>query len=67
MAEEQKYRIVRIFSRSGRRFVIKHSLSLVLAEEHCNNPETSSVNCTKPENRRRTRRSGPWMDVREKI
>ena len=59
---EVKYKIVRHFRNSNRKLVIKRNLPLSLAQEHCNSPETSSSTCTKPENKRRTRRYGPWFD-----
>lgn len=60
---EQTYKVIRHFQESGRKFVIKEGLTLALAKEHCNNPETSSSTCTQEEGKRRTRRSGPWFDA----
>jgi len=59
------YRILRKFANSGRTYVLFWNQSLVLAQGYCKNPETSSLTCTSPEGRRRTRRSGPWFDCYE--
>lgn len=63
MSDEATYKIVRHFQNSGRRFLIKSGLTLALAKEHCNNPETSSSTCTGEAGKRRTRLSGPWFDA----
>lgn len=64
MADEQgpTYKVIRFFRDSSRKFTIKTGLTQALAQEHCNNPETSSSTCTSAEGKRRTRRSGPWFD-----
>lgn len=62
MANEPTYKIIRFFRDSERRMTIKTGLTKALAQEHCNNPETSSSTCTSAEGKRRTRRSGPWFD-----
>lgn len=63
MSDETTYKIVRHFRDSGRKFVIKTGLTLALAKEHCNSPETSSGTCTGEAGKRRMRRSGPWFDA----
>lgn len=60
--EKETYKVVRHFRDSNRKFVIKTGLTLALAQEHCNDPETSSTTCTQENGKRRTRRSGPWFD-----
>lgn len=62
MEQEPTYKVIRFFERSGRQFIIKTGLTLALAQAHCNDPETSSSTCRKPNNTRRTRRSGRWFD-----
>jgi hypothetical protein len=42
--------------------IIETGLSLEDAQEHCNDPETSSTTCTEDEGVERTRRCGPWFD-----
>jgi hypothetical protein len=42
--------------------VIARGLTLREAQEHCQNPETSSSTCTTIEGRRRTEERGPWFD-----
>ena len=60
-APAARYKIVRYFYNGSKR-VIKRNLPLSLAQEHCQDPETSSSTCTKAENKRRTYRCGPWFD-----
>lgn len=60
--ENVSYRIVRKFVNSNRTRVIRRSVSLALAREHCSNPETSSKTCTTKAGKARTRKSGPWFD-----
>lgn len=55
------YRIIRFYSRNGRR-TVKSGLTLEEAQTHCNDPETSSRTCQKSVNLRRTRILGPWFD-----
>jgi hypothetical protein len=62
MSDEPTYKIIRHFETSGRRLTIKTGLTLELAQEHCNDPETSSSTCTSAEGKRRTRRCGRWFD-----
>ena len=44
------------------RRVIATGLDLEQAQAWCADPETSSKTCTKPHNRRRTKKLGPWFD-----
>ena len=60
---EPTYKIVRIFKRSGRRFTLATGQSYALVTAHCSRDDTSSVTATSRNDKRRTRRSGPWMDV----
>jgi hypothetical protein len=41
---------------------IATGLTLEEAQEHCNNPETSSSTCTTAEANARTENFGPWFD-----
>jgi hypothetical protein len=62
----ETYRIVRFFQRGGghmqAREVITEGLTRAQAQAHCQNPETSSKKCTRPENVQRTRERGAWFD-----
>lgn len=60
-----KYKIVRMFL-VGTRRTIKRGLTLLEAQTHCQNPETSSSTCRKPVNVRRTKLYGSWFDGYEK-
>lgn len=60
------YKIVRMYFNGGNR-VIKRDLTLDEAQAHCSDKETSSSTCTKSENKRRTKRMGPWFDGYEEI
>lgn len=55
------YRIVRHYFNGGKR-TIRTGLSLIQAQAHCNDPETSSSTCTTAAGRARTHRMGPWFD-----
>jgi hypothetical protein len=57
-----RYKVIRHFKDSGRKFEIKTGLTLAQAQAHCNDPETSSSTCTSAAGKQRTRRSGPWFD-----
>jgi hypothetical protein len=57
----ESYKIVRFFQKHPRR-TVKRGLTLAEAQAHCQDPETSSVTCKKPENKRRTKKFGPWFD-----
>jgi hypothetical protein len=55
------YKIVRYFLNGSKR-TIHRGLTLEEAQEHCNDPETSSRTCTSSVGKRRTREKGPWFD-----
>jgi hypothetical protein len=55
------FKIVRFFQ-SGRKRTVKRVPTEALAQEHCNDPETSSSTCTKAAGKRRTKICGPWFD-----
>ena len=57
----ERYKIVRMYFKGGRR-VINTGLTLEQAQEHCQDPETSSSTCTTSAGRARTRRMGAWFD-----
>jgi hypothetical protein len=57
------YKIIRFYyKQEGYRKTIKKGLTLEQAQAHCNDPETSSSTCKRPENLRRTKRQGAWFD-----
>jgi hypothetical protein len=62
MASEPKYRIVRIFTATDNRRVLRRGLSLAAAKAWCDNPESNSATATSREARMRTERSGSWAD-----
>lgn len=55
------YKIVRFYFKGGSRVIVR-GLTLEEAQQHCQDPETSSSTCTKYHNRQRTKRLGPWFD-----
>ena len=57
-----RYKVIRHFRNSRRKFEIKTGLTLAQAQAHCNDPETSSSTCTGAAAKARTRKSGPWFD-----
>lgn len=58
------YKIVRKFQRSNvEDELIAEGLSLEEAQEHCQDPETSSRTCTSREGRERTEEYGAWFDA----
>jgi len=59
------YKVVRMYFKGGKR-TIHTRLSLEQAQEHCNDPETSSRTATAASARRRTKLHGPWFDGYEK-
>lgn len=59
------YKIVRHYLNGGRRVLLR-GLSLKEAQEHCNNPETSSKTATSYNAARCTERNGPWFDGYER-
>lgn len=60
------YQIVRFYATKGQRRVLNRGLTLEQAQEHCNNPETSSTTCKKWSNVRRTKKYGQWFDGYQK-
>ncbi len=55
------YSIVRFFQSQGSE-TIETDLTLEEAQEHCNDPETSSRTCTSDEGTARTEQYGMWFD-----
>lgn len=55
------YKVVRFFQNGGKR-VIKSGLTLEQAQEHCNDPETSSSTAKSAAAKRRTETHGLWFD-----
>ena len=57
------YKIIRFYMNAGiSKRTIKIVSSLVAAQLHCNNPQTSSKTCTTKVGKARTRKLGPWFD-----
>ena len=57
------YKIVRYFADQNKHArTIARGLTLDEAQEHCNDPETSSRTCTNSTGRARTRKHGAWFD-----
>lgn len=57
------YKVIRFyFNRPGRRRTIIPRCTLVEAQRHCNNSETSSSTATGAAAKRITRRMGEWFD-----
>lgn len=62
------YRIIRFYESAGiRKRTIKRVPTLALAQEHCNDPETSSTTCKGKVGKARTRKLGRWFDGYEQI
>ena len=59
---EKTYKIVRFYKEDHPKEVIKTGLSFEEAQEHCNDNETSSSTCEKPQNVARTEKMGEWFD-----
>ena len=58
---------MRFYENAGiRRRVIDSGLTLEEAQEHCNDPDTSSRTCTSKTGCARTRKVGAWFDGYEK-
>lgn len=55
------YKIVRHYLNHTKRTLMT-GLSLESAQEHCNDPETSSKTATGAKAKARTRKHGPWFD-----
>ena len=61
------YKIVRMyFSSDVSNRVVKRGLTLDEAQQHCQDPETSSSTCRKSQNVKRTQERGKWFDGYEK-
>ncbi len=56
-----EFKIVRHYFNGGK-VVIETGLSLEDAQEHCDDPETSSRTCTEEAGLATTRERGPWFD-----
>lgn len=58
-----RYKLVRHYQSAAiRKRTIAEGLTLEEAQAWCKDPETSSRTCTKPHNKARTRKLGPWFD-----
>lgn len=58
-----RYSVMRFFADQHKeRETIKTGLTLEEAQEHCEDPETSSRTCKSEEALERTRKHGPWFD-----
>lgn len=64
MDDEQTYRIVRYFFKGGK-LVLHEGVTLEEAQEHCNDPETSSKTCS-GNLANYTETNGPWFDGYER-
>lgn len=60
------YKIVRFYARPRGNRTVQRNLTLDEAQQHCQDPETSSKTCTSEKGKRHTRRFGPWFDGYEK-
>ncbi len=58
----RRCKIVRFYFKGSRKRTLERGVSLEYAQAHCLDPETSYVTCTKPHNKRRTKKHGPWFD-----
>ncbi len=57
------FKIVRFFAQHpDKRRVVRKGLTEEQAQEHCNDPETSSTTCTNRAGKRRTRQYGDWFE-----
>jgi hypothetical protein len=62
------YKIVRSFLNENHDSqVIKTKLTLAQAQQHCKNPETSSMTCAGVELKAFTEKMGPWFDGYDKM
>jgi hypothetical protein len=57
----ETYKIVRHYFK-GRKVTLQSGMTLQEAQEHCNDPDTSSRTCTDAAGLKRTRDEGPWFD-----
>lgn len=57
------YKILRFYKDERKdREVIKTGLTLEQAQQHCDDPESSSQTCKQPENKSHTKKHGDWFD-----
>jgi len=56
------YKILRVYFEDRDSITIDSGLSLEQAQEHCQNPQTSSSTCTDPDEVEHTRICGAWFD-----
>lgn len=62
-----RYNVVRFYMNGrNRRRIILRNVSLETAQQHCNDPETSSRTATGANAKALTRRRGPWFDGYER-
>jgi hypothetical protein len=59
---DETYCIVRFYQQGHPRQIIAEGLTLEEAQEHCNDPETSSRTCTSAEGLAHTAEYGAWFD-----
>jgi len=59
--EESTYKIVRMYRDGHDNETIATGVSLAEAQEHCNDPESSSASATGAEGTKRTAEYGPWF------
>lgn len=64
--EPRCYKVVRRFFKNGRKITIKRNLTLIEAQDHCKDPQTSSSTCTNAVGKRRLREHGHWQDGYER-
>ena len=58
----ETYKVIRRYFNNHPNQTIKRGLTLEEAQEHCQDPETSSSTCKGAENVARTEQFGPWFD-----
>lgn len=57
-----KYKIVRHYFNSHRKYTVQHNLTLEEAQAHCRDPQSSSGTCYNSVGKARTKAVGPWFD-----
>lgn len=62
MTNEPRYSVIRYHKNDGARKVMQTGLTLAEAQEHCNDPESSSRTATTSEAEHYTDHHGPWFD-----
>ena len=58
---KDSYKVIRKFMNHSSK-TLRKNLTLEEAQEHCDDPETSSRTCNNSAGKRRTRDHGPWFD-----